>query len=578
MGNSLKKRGQKFLRKFSRASAKASEESKEHIKENLLQRVSHIQNIKLLVFEWVLLVTALVMLAITQAFWSSGSYAEDDFTSGGTYTEATIGRVSSMNPLFATTDSEKVLSKLMFATLVSVDYSGHPGPSLAKSLRYSDDGKVWTLKLRDDLLWSDGEPLTTDDVMFTFSLIQNPAVTTIYNSNLDGVKITRNDNDEIIFNLGAAYVDFVSALDIPIVPKHILEDVSAKTLIEDEFSNKPVTSGAFMFNALQTSNNSSEEVYYLSANPNYYLGKPLVNTFGVHTYADKDAVIAAVNGGAVTGTAELSGADADKITNNNFEKRNAPVESGAYIFFNTSSAVMRNANLRRAIRQGINLSALRAAAPDTEPLDYPFTNSQIMLTNYPEVAIQDFDESYAKITEIKGDGALKVNIATVDAGYLPAVAEELRNQLEILGLEVNLYAYDETQDFVANVISRRNYDILVYDVELGYDPDPLPYYHSSQASAAGLNLSNYRNTLVDDLLVGARGIGDTELRAKKYESFLEYWLNDVPAIGLYQANLTYIYNKNARTFGENVHLVTAIDRFSDIEFWATATETKYRTP
>ena len=75
MGTSLKKRGRKVLRKFSRASAKASEESKEHIKENLLQRVSHIQNIRLLIFEWVLLVTALVLLAVTQAFWFSGSYA-----------------------------------------------------------------------------------------------------------------------------------------------------------------------------------------------------------------------------------------------------------------------------------------------------------------------------------------------------------------------------------------------------------------------------------------------------------------------------------------------------------------------
>lgn len=578
MGNSLKKRGQKFIRRFSRASAKASEEGKEHIKENLLERVSHIQNIRLLIFEWVLLVTALVMLAITQAFWSGGSYAEDTFVSGGTYTEATVGRVSSMNPLFATTESEKVLSKLMFSTLVSVDYSGHPGPSLAKSVRYSEDGKVWTLKLRDGLLWSDGEALTVDDVMFTLNLIQNPAIATIYNSNLDGVKITKNNNDEIVFNLSAAYVDFISALDIPIVPKHVLENVPVKTLIEDEFSNKPVTSGAFVFNALQTSNNGSEEVYYLSANENYYLGKPLLNTFGVHTYLDKDAVVNAVNGGAVTGTAELSGAEADKITNGNFAKINTPVEAGAYIFFNTSSATMRNANLRRAIRQGINLTALRAAAPDTKALDFPFTESQILLLNYPSVPEQDFDAAYAAISEIRGEETMRINLATVNSGYLPAVAEELRGELEVLGFEVNLSVYDETQDFIANVLSRRNYDILVYEVELGYDPDPLPYYHSSQASASGLNLSNYRNTLVDDLLIGARGISDTELRAKKYESFLDYWLADAPAIGLYQANLTYIYNKNARAFGEDVHLVTAMDRFSDIQFWATATGAKFRTP
>ena len=578
MGTSLKKRGRKVLRKFSRASAKASEESKEHIKENLLQRVSHIQNIRLLIFEWVLLVTALVLLAVTQAFWFSGSYAKDDFADGGTYTEATIGRVGSMNPLFAVTNSEKVLSKLMFTTLVAVDYSGHPGPSLAERLSYSEDGKVWTLKLRDGLLWSDGEPITVDDVMFTLDLIQNPAVTTVFNSNLDGVKVTKNENDEIIFTLPAAYVDFATALNIPIVPKHILGDVPAKTLVESDFSTKPITSGAFTFNAKQTAGSSDEEVYYLSANPNYYLGKPMLNTFGVHTYSSKEDAVNSVNGGIVTGTAELSGADADKITNSSYEKRNTPVQAGAYMFFNTSSGTMRNIALRKAIRQGINLTALRSAAPNNTALDYPFTNSQIMLKNYPTAISQNFDEAYEAISELKGDGVIKVNIATANSGYLPAVAEELRAQLEVLGLEVNLTVYDETQDFVANIISRRNYDILIYEVELGYDPDPLPYYHSSQASASGLNLSNYRNTLVDDLLISARGISDTELRAKKYESFLEYWAEDVPAIGLYQVNMTYIYNKNVRPFSDNIKLVTAIDRFSDIESWATTRGVKNLTP
>ena len=82
MANSLKKRGQKIVRKFSRISVKAREEGKEHIKENLLARVSHIRDIKLLIAEWCLLVAGLVMLAVTQAFWSGSSYAQDVFVHG----------------------------------------------------------------------------------------------------------------------------------------------------------------------------------------------------------------------------------------------------------------------------------------------------------------------------------------------------------------------------------------------------------------------------------------------------------------------------------------------------------------
>ena len=99
MANSLKKRGQKIVRKFSRISVKAREEGKEHIKENLIARVSHIRDIKLLIAEWCLLVAGLVMLAVTQAFWSGSSYAQDVFVNGGSYTEATVGAVNSLNCL-----------------------------------------------------------------------------------------------------------------------------------------------------------------------------------------------------------------------------------------------------------------------------------------------------------------------------------------------------------------------------------------------------------------------------------------------------------------------------------------------
>ena len=99
MKSSIRKRGQRFIRKFSRASVKAGEEGKEHIKENLFMRFSHIANVRLLVVEWCLLVGALILFAITQAFWFSGSYAVNVFSEGGTYTEATLGGVKSLNPL-----------------------------------------------------------------------------------------------------------------------------------------------------------------------------------------------------------------------------------------------------------------------------------------------------------------------------------------------------------------------------------------------------------------------------------------------------------------------------------------------
>ena len=578
MKKSLKKRGQKFIKKFSRVSARASEEGKEHIKENLIDRFSHIADIRLLILEWGLLVIALIMLAVTQAFWFGDSYAENSFTDGGTYTEATIGEVSSMNPLFASTSSEKVLSRLLFATISTIDYSGHPGIGLAKSILPSENGKVWTVKLREGLKWSDGEPITNEDVIFTINLIKNPAVNSIYETNFSNVKISEGESGEIIFTLPSVYADFISALNVPVLPKHILENVDPKTLVEDSFSTSPVTSGAFTFNAVQSGATSAEEVYYLSANPNYYKGRPMLNSFAVHTYPDEGSVIRAINAGAVTATAEISGPEVGEVISGQFNLKNSSLNSGAFMFFNTTSGVMKNGELRAAIRQGIDMEKIRAEAPETIALDYPLISSQIELEKWPAIPGRDFESAKNKIAEIAGDSAINVQIATVNSGYLPGVANAIASELEGLGLTVNVSTYEENQEFLTNIISKRNYDILVYEIELGADPDLLPYYHSSQATASGLNLSNYRNVLVDDLLLGARDTLDITLRARKYETFLEYWVTGVPAIGLYRPNLTYLYNRNVRTYGNNVRLVTALDRFSDITSWAAAKTTKNRTP
>lgn len=578
MGNSIKKRGQRFLNRFSRATNRVSEESKEHIKENLIGRFSSIRNIRLLIFEWVLLVFALIMLAITQAIWFKDSYSENSFGAGGTYTEATIGEVNSLNPLFATTNSEKVLSRLMFSTISTVDYSGHPGLGLAKSILPNEDGRVWTIKLRDNLKWSDGEPITNEDVIFTVNLIKNPAVNSIYDPNLSNVKVEEKETGEIVFTLPSTYADFISALNFPLVPKHKLENIDPKTLIEDNFSNSPVTSGAFSFNALQSTSSSDEKVYYLSSNPNYYKGLGLLNGFAVHTYTDEEAIIAALNSGAVTATAELTDADKDRVTNGQFIEKNSSLNSGAYIFFNTRSENMKNKDMRYVIRQGIDLTKIREIVKNNAALDYPLLDSQITLSSYPQIPGMDFESAKSKIAELKGDGSPTLEIATINSGYLPEIANELKEELGNLGLEANVSVYEENQEFINNIVSKRSYDILLYEIELGADPDLLPYYHSSQASSSGLNLSNYRNALVDDLLLGARDTLNDTLRTKKYEMFLEYWVSDVPAIGLYQPNLTYFYNRNARTFSNNIKIVNALDRFTDITDWAVTKATKNKTP
>ena len=418
MDQTIRKRGQRIARRFTRFSKKAGRESTEHIKENVVDRFSHIRKIRLLILEWSLLIIAIIMLSVTQAYLYAESYAVSSFTKGGTYSEATLGRINSLNPLFATTNSEKVLSRLMFATLSSVDYSGHIGLGLADSIKTDDSGSTWTVKLRDNLKWSDGEPITNDDVLYTVSVIQSPAILSSYSSNLSGVKVSVEDG-KLIFKLPTAYANFSSALEFPILPAHILKDVSPNLLLEHTFSNAPITSGPFTYNATQTIGNTGEKIVYLAPNKDYYKSAPLLDSFAIHAYTSIDEIINAINLGTVTATAELS-----------------PTDSGVFAFLNNRSTVFSNKSIRKALQEGIDMRSLRAPLGDELPLDYPLLASQVDFDNFPSLPEYNPDAAKDIIAAANIPEDQPIRLVTTDYGYLPALAENLRFQLENLGLKV----------------------------------------------------------------------------------------------------------------------------------------------
>ncbi len=576
MKPSAKKRGQKIARRWENFSERAREEGREHIQENIISRLPNARRVRLLILEWCLLIIAITSLALTQAFWYQQSYSKPAFVDGGTYIEATSGTVSSLNPLFATTNSEKVLSKLMFATISTIDYSGHVGLGLAASIIPDETGKVWTVTLKDGLKWSDGEPITLDDVLYTISLAKDPTINTAYSSNFSGVNVDRVD-DAIVFALPSAYADFDATLNIPILPAHILEGTNPSQLLEHSFSTNPVTSGAFRFNAMQDISTGGEKIIYLAANPNYYKSVPMLNSFAIHTYSDPDKIVSALTSGEATATAELSAVYRDQLPDDLINEKQTAIASGVFAFLNTTSSILNNVAVRQAIQKGIDMSAVRSVLGYEYPLDYPILSSEIELDEYPPLPAYDFDTAHATIVD-SGLSGQTLRLATVSSGYFPQLAEVMKEQLERLGFVVDLSIYDPGQEFLLNIIRKRNYDVLLYEVELGADPDLFAYYHSSQASETGLNLSNYANVLVDDLILGARSTMDYSSRISKYETFLRRWVNDVPAIGIYQASLVYYFNKNVRAFSEEDRLVYTTDRFVDVEYWAVNKAPKNRTP
>lgn len=583
MNKNFKKSGRRIFKKISLFSKRVHRDGQEHIKENLIDHISHIKDVRLYILEWILLVTVIILLSITQAYWYLNSFAVETYTKGGTYTEATLGKINSFNPLFATTSSEETLSSLLFATLSATDYSGHTGLGLAETIHANDAGDTWTVKLRSGLKWSDGQPITNSDVLYTIKTIQSTRIKTNFASKLVGVTTAENDQGELVFNLSSPNAFFESSLDLPILPAHILKDVSPELLLENKFSTRPITSGAFTVNATQNIGTEGEKIVYLTANPKYYKGAPMLDSFSIHAFTSLADIKSAIRSGTVTATADLPSKFAQELSSSNINEYQSSVNYGVFAFFNTESAIFKNKSLRQAVRLGLNFNNLRTGLSGELPLDYPLIESQVDSITFPSIPKTDVTSAKAEIERLKVATpdltSAKINIVTIKGdNYLEEFANRIASQLKGLGLQASVSVYDSNQDFALNILRPRAYDLLIYEIGLGADPDVLAYYHSLEAAENGHNLSNYKNLVVNDLLLSARTTMDSKLRAAKYQKFLERWVEDVPAIGLYQTTLPYFVNRNVRAFSQENRLVTATDRFIDIENWATKKTIKNRTP
>lgn len=581
---SIKQR--KIRKPVTRHIRELNEKAGKHFDDFFVKRWKNLYSVRLWILEWGLLCLVVLILSIVQISWYSDAYKSVTFVDGGDYSEATLGRVNSMNPLYASTNSEKALARLLFANLMSPDTTGHMKGELAKlAKRVDGDSSKWRLTLRDNIYWSDGEPITSDDLLYTIDLINDERAKTTVAVNFESIKIEKIDDKTVEFTLPSPYNDFTDSLEFPLVPKHILGDIDPALVYEANFSKEPVCSGVFTYNAIQTSSlkNNAMQAVYLKRNNKYFLGGTRLNSFTLKTYDKIADIKQAFEYEDVSATAELD--DNMSFNRQSVAKRESLLNAGVYAFLNNDSKNgLSDKKVRQAIQQGIDIEAVRGEEYAKRELDYPILDIQLEGLSYPELKKYDLAAAKKLIEEagytysgnkIMKDGSpVSLRVAYLDNSELNSVAERYIAGLNALGFEVTERKFGEAdilagQDFYSTVIQPRNYDVLLYEVNLGVSVDPFVYYNSHQANSHGWNLSNYSNPLADDALLSARTTDDAVLRKAKYESFLGYWVEDVPSIGVYRSDLSYYYSDNVQIYSEDVRMTDEYDRFADVRNFAT---------
>ncbi len=542
-----------------------------------------------------LLVTVFLALGL-QIFFSQRGYRSLTMVGGGTYREGVVGKIDSLNPLYAMTESEKSASYLMFSRLLSYDSTGSLKNDLAKSLTVSGDGTTYSVTIRDDVYWHDGEKLTAKDIKFTIDLIQSATVKSSLGSMWRGVKVQQVGDYSIEFILPAPYGPFRPALTFSVLPEHILGQVDLANLREVDFSSAPVGSGPLRFQSLRnvTISGGYKQVLHLTVNNSYYQPPSRLNRFELHAFASQADLRQSINDGEINAGANVALSDIEDQSK--WTVQDLVLQNGVFAFFNNDSESLKNANVRKALRSSLNLAAIRnqfnSVNGNHRALDLPILPEQ--LGDYKPEISKWFDlESATKTLQAQGyklnngkwqDNSgqnLKLDVVAVkDSGYVQ-LAELLTEAWRDFGIEIDLNMVDlndQNIDFVRNFLQPRYYDVLIYEIALGSDPDQFAYWHSSQKFANGLNQANYSDSVSDALLSTARASNDLDLRQAKYKNFVQRWLSDAPAVALVRSNFRYALANNTQAGPSSSVLANPQTRYSALSDFLVSQRLVYTTP
>ena len=142
-----------------------------------------------------------------------------------------------------------------------------------------------------------------------------------------------------------------------------------------------------------------------------------------------------------------------------------------------------------------------------------------------------------------------------------------------MGIKTTIQTIGSNQ-IVKDILRDRNYEVLLYGEIVGADPDPYPFWHSSQITYPGLNLALFINRTADKLLEDARATTTEKVRAEQYEKFQEILAKEIPAIFLYTPTYNFVASKDIK----GIKLEQAFspsDRFNDLGNWYLKTKRQW---
>jgi len=504
---------------------------------------------------------------------------------GGTYVEGVTSSAQFLNPVLATTPLDNDVVRLVFSGLSRYSSDGSIQSDLAESFVTSEDGKVWTFRIREDATWHDGRPVIADDVLYTVSLLQDRAYAGPYSDAFRGVKVERVDERFVRFTLPDAYGPFAASTTVPLLPSHLLAKVDYAALQRVAFNQRPIGTGPFRVV------DAGPRETVLARNDSFYRARPdrtrpYLDRLVLRSYPGTSEALTALGRGEIDGVGGLSTGEAERARAlSNVSLYSFGTNDFTALFFNMrpEKALFRDRNVRQAIAKAIDRGRILQLAVDGRGAvadefvphsSWAYVRDVMRYTLSHDEAKAMLDEADWK--DHDGDGVrdragvkLSFAITTSNEPARVAAATQISEDLAAIGVRVELRAMPFTE-LIESAARQRAYDALLIGVSVSGDPDPYSFFHSSEVKDPGRNFSGYTTLALDRSLESARRTTDQGKRRELYTSVFQTIATEVPVVFLYFSD--YLYAQSRQVQGLRIAPISdPRERFWNAEDWYVRT-------
>jgi len=495
-----------------------------------------------------------------------------------TFTEGSVGAISSFNPIFASANYfDKSVESLVFDKFIYIDKKGRPIAGIAEKWSVAENKLEYVFTIKNDLLWQNGQKLTAQDVVFTFntalSLSENYDYDTVGIS-LGGVSIEQVDEYRVKFKLAEENPLFFEAISIYIVPQSVLGDVRLEDMPFNIFARYPVGSGKY-----KVTRTEQNAVYLVDNEYDRYT--PNIKNIILRVYPDTKSLNTAFRTGLLDA---VNGWDQDALNfTTEYPNFQTYIMEERYrsklMFFNLRKENLKDENLRKGLSSLIDKDKLYKEAKISGVSIYgPYSpdswayNKDVNYLEYSQDKAKEYLKSvgYEKkdggiYYESKENEILSFTLTYFQSESNDRLVSKLKELLEQEGVILKTERLNYTQ-ITQEIIATRDFELLLFEVETTVDPDQYNLWHSLKSNYPDLNLSGYSYERVDILLEDGRRTTDVNIRKARYLSFQKYLVEDAPVIFLYHPNFVYIVNDQLR--GINLEQKNfSYERFANIESW-----------